>query len=105
MKTVTLSTRLSTTEADRIDRLAAELGLDRSSLLKQLVRRGYHDLQTAHVLDDYRRGLLTLSRAAELAGIGVRDILARLPQESVELNYDLPELQRDLDNLPDASCR
>lgn len=102
MKTVTLSTRLSSDEAERIDELAAELGLDRGALLKQLIRTGYRDIQMAHALAGYRRGLLTLSRAAELAGVGVRDILLRLPAESIELNYDLQELRKDLEGLADA---
>jgi len=102
MKTVTLSTRLNSDEAERIDALATELGLERGALLKQLIRTGYRDIQMAHALDGYRRGVLTLSRAAELAGVGVRDILLRLPDESMELNYDLHELRRDLEGLADA---
>lgn len=96
MGTVTLSTRLTSDETQKIDDLASDLGLDRSALLKQLIRKGYMEFQTRRVLDHYRRGSITLSRAAEIAGLSLRDILLRLPEESVELNYDLKELQRDL---------
>ena len=99
MSTVTLSTRLAKTEAEKIDKLAATLGLDRGALLKQLIRKGYKDIQTERALDAYRRGTISLSRAAEIAELPLRDILLRLPEESIELNYDLRELQRDMEEI------
>jgi predicted HTH domain antitoxin len=99
MSTVTLSTRLAKSEAEKIDALAAALGLDRGALLKQLIRKGYRDIQTERALDAYRRGTISLSRAAEIADLPLRDILLRLPEESIELNYDLKELQRDLEEI------
>jgi predicted HTH domain antitoxin len=68
-------------------------------LLKQLIRKGYRDLQVGIALDAYRKGTITLSRAAEMAELSFRDMLLRLPEESVELNYDVTELNRDLEDL------
>lgn len=99
METITLSTRLASDEAKKIDALAADLGLDRGALLKQLIRKGLKDIQTERALDAYRRGTITLSRAAELAELSLRDILLRLPEETIELNYDVRELQRDLEDI------
>jgi predicted HTH domain antitoxin len=99
MGTITLSARLASDEARKIDELAADLGLDRGALLKQLIRKGLKDIQTARALDAYRRGTITLSRAAEIAELSLRDILLRLPEESIELNYDVRELQRDMENF------
>ena len=96
METIILSTRLASDEAKKIDELAADLGLDRGALLKQLIRKGLKDIQTERAFDAYRRGIITLSRAAELAELSLRDILLRLPEEAIELNYDARELQRDL---------
>lgn len=97
MATVTLSTRLAKEEARKIDELAANLGLDRGAVLKQLIRKGLKEIQTERALDGYRRGTITLSKAAEIAELTLRDILLRLPEESVELNYDVRELRRDLE--------
>ena len=97
MATVTLSTRLDKEEARKIDLLAANLGLDRGAVLKQLIRKGLKEIQIETALDAYRRGTITLSRAAEIAELTLRDILLRLPEESVELNYDVEELRRDLE--------
>jgi len=97
MATVTLSTRLDEEEACKIDELASNLGLDRGALLKQLIRKGLREVQTERALDAYRRGTITLSRAAEIADLTLRDMLLRLPEESLELNYDVRELARDLE--------
>jgi predicted HTH domain antitoxin len=99
MGTITLSTRLDKNEAGKIDKLASDLGLDRGALLKQLIRKGLKDIQTARALDAYRRGTITLSRAAEIAELTLRDILLLLPEESIELNYDVREFQRDMENI------
>lgn len=99
MRTITLSARLAEDEARKIDELAADLGLDRGALLKQLIRKGLKDIQTERALDAYRRGTITLSRAAEIAEVSLRDILLLLPEESIELNYDVRELQRDMENI------
>jgi len=97
MGTITLSARLEKGEAEKIDALAGELGLDRGSLLKQLIRKGYTDVQTERALRAYRQGTITLSRAAETAGLSLRDMLLRLPEEGIDLNYDTRELERDVE--------
>jgi len=97
MGSVTLSTRLTSKEAREIDRLATELGLDRGALLKQIIRKGYNELQIKMALEQYQLGTVTLSRAAEMSGLDLREILLRLPDKAVELNYDLKELRRDLE--------
>ena len=101
-QTRTLSTRLDGEEAQRIDELAREVGTDRATLLKQLIRRGYAELQCERALEGYRRGHLSLSRAAELAGIRTRDLLSQLPDSGTELNYDLAELETDLNRKTDG---
>ena len=97
MATVTLSTRLTDKEACKIDELASSLGLDRGALLKQLIRKGLKETQTERALDAYRHGTISLSRAAEIADLSLRDMLLRLPEQSLELNYDVGELRRDLE--------
>jgi predicted HTH domain antitoxin len=60
-----------------------------------MTQKDVKDNQTEKALDAYRQGTITLSRAAEIAELSLRDILLRLPEESIELNYDLRELHRD----------
>ena len=96
MKTVTISTRLTSKEAKEIESFAKMEGLDRSSLLKQLIRYGFSQVRFERACEAYRGGEVTLSRAAELAGVSYRELLARMPEAGLELNFDVEELKRDL---------
>ncbi|MEI8241788.1 MAG: UPF0175 family protein [bacterium] len=96
MPTVTLSMRLPRQEAGRLAQLAIDLDMERSSFLKRALKRGAADLMFEHACQAYRNGDVTLSRAAEMAGLPLRDLLQRLHEAGLELNYDGSELQKDL---------
>ncbi len=96
MKTVTLSMRLPRSEVEGLVHAAAQSGLDRSAFLKHALRRGARDLMLEQAADAYRCGAATLSRAAEMAGLGLRDFLARMRGIGLEMNYSPEDLTRDL---------
>ena len=96
MQTVTLSLRMQKDEAGRLGRLARDLDMERSTFLKRALKRGAEDLRFEHACRAYRKRNATLSRAAELAGIGLRDMLVRMRDAGLELNYGTEELQEDL---------
>ena len=96
MKTMTLSFRMEVDEVKSLDRAAARDGVDRASFLKRLLRRGYADYQYETACAAYRRGDVTLSRAAEMAGISLYEMITRLPQEGMELNLTAEDLRREL---------
>ena len=97
MQTVTVSVRLPRDEAEQLQELAAQVGLERSTLLKQALRRGSAQVLFEHACEAYRRQEVTLSRAGELAGITLREFLLRLPEADLELNYGVSDLTRDLE--------
>lgn len=96
MKTVTLSFRVDEPEAQTLERAAKAFGTDRSALLKILLRRGFSLFLFERACDAYRRGEVSLSRAAEMADISYRDMLLRMAGAGVELNYDASALEHDL---------
>ena len=96
MQTVTISMRLPKQEAGNLEKLARDLNMERSSFLKRALKRGAEDLMFEHASQAYRKGQASLSRAAEMAGLGVRDMILRLRDANLELNYDVAELQKDL---------
>ena len=96
MQTVTISVRVSKTEADRWRQLAHDAGMDRATLFKQALRTGCGCALFDRACAAYRRGEVTLSRAAELAGLSLREMLLRMPQADLELQYDARDLERDL---------
>lgn len=96
MKTTTLSTRLPPEEVRSLDELARQRGLDRSSMVKALLRRGLRETQIETAFEAFAKEEVTLSRAAEMAGLSVRDFVARMDEHRVLLHYDVDDLEEDL---------
>jgi len=99
MKTVTLSTRLNQEEAQEIESYAAGEGIDRSTLLKQLIRKGFTQMRFQAACGAYRKGSVSLSRAAEIARISLHEMILRLPEGQLELNYGTSDLADDLKTI------
>lgn len=100
MQTMTISIRIPKAEAGRMDRLARRLGMERPNFLKQALKRGAADLVFDSACQLYRNGSATLSRAAEMAGLPLRDMMLRMQDADLELNYDVSDLRKDLHPCP-----
>jgi predicted HTH domain antitoxin len=96
MKSKILSTRVKEKIADEIKEVSKERGVDRSYLVKQLIIRGLKDLKIQEALKEYNLGKISLSKASEKAGLSVKDFLALIPENKVELNYNVWDLKDDL---------
>ncbi len=96
MQTVTISVRVPKTEADRWGQLARDVGMDRTTLFKQALRTGCATAFFERACASYRRGDITLARAAELSGLSLREMLLRLPQAGLEIHYGVNDLEKDL---------
>ena len=101
MHTTTVSTRLDEQEARQLASLAQAADLDRATFLKRMLRRGICEFRMEQACVAYRRGDITLSRAAELAGVSLYELLRRLPELSLTLNYDLAALETDIQQVAD----
>ena len=95
MRTMTVSTRLDEPEAKQLAALAQAADLDRATFLKQMLRRGICEFRMEQACRAYRRGEVTLSRAAEIAGVNLYEVLRHLEAESLTLNYTVGELEAD----------
>lgn len=96
MTTTTISMRLPKSEVGRIEKLARELGTGRPTFLKRALQRGAADLMFERACQAYRDGEATLSRAAEIAQLTVRDMLLKMKSADLELNYGVDDLSKDL---------
>jgi predicted HTH domain antitoxin len=96
MRTATISMRLPSDEIARLEELAQELGIERPTLLKRALRKGAEGLMFERACHAYRVGEATLSKAAAIAGLSLRDMILRLRDEELELSYGVEELERDL---------
>lgn len=99
MKTVTISVRMEEGEAKNLDRCARECGLERSALLKQMLRKGYLEYQFERACAAYRRREISLSRAAEIAGVNIREFILRMPDGDLDMSYSARDLDSDLEGF------
>ena len=96
MSTVTISMRLPKAEASRLEQFARDTGMERPTFLKRALKRGAQDLVFEQACRAYRHGEATLSRAAEIAGLSLRDMILRMHGAGLELNYGVEDLEKDL---------
>ncbi len=96
MQTATISMRLPQSQVAKLEKLARELGTERPTLLKRALLRGAEGLMFERACQAYRAGEATLSRAAELAELPLRDMMLRLKEADLELSYGVEDLQKDL---------
>lgn len=96
MATVTISVRLSRADAARLEQASRDIGIERATFLKWALKRGAEGLMLDRACDAYRRGQATLSRAAEMAGLSLRDMILRLRDQDLELSYGVDDLELDL---------
>ena len=99
MKTAALSVRMDASEARQVDACAKQSGLDRSALLKQLIRTGLKQHRMDQAVQAYCAQEISLSRAAEIAGVCTRDFLSRMGTNGIELNYGVEEFNADLQGM------
>ena len=97
MKTATLSMRVTKPEIYRLEKMAEDVGLDRASFMKQAFRRGCADILFERACMAYRHGEISLSRAAEMTQLSLREMHLRLAQESTVLNYGVEDLLKDIE--------
>ena len=57
------------------------------------------ELMLLVALELYREGRVSLGKAAELAGLSLREFLYELRSRRVPLNYDLDEFEEDMETV------
>ena len=96
MGIVDISVRLPREMVREIDRLSREEGIDRDELVRSLLADALREYRIRRALEMYRRGEISLWKAAELAGITYREALEELKRRDIPLRYGREELEADL---------
>lgn len=63
------------------------------------------ELRLLVALELYREGRVSLGKAAEIAGLSLREFLYELRTRRIPLNYDLEELEEDLQVINELLTR
>lgn len=72
-------------------------GTEKSTFLTELIDEGLHEWKMHKALSMYRDHRVTLWRAAEIAGVSLSELLAELPKQKIIFQYDMAELNEDME--------
>ena len=89
--------------ADDLDRLAAEEHLSRVDVARQILLEGVERRKQALALQLYAEGKVSQSRAAEMAGVSLWEMMDLIHQAEVKSSYSLREAVEDIRRVIQAS--
>ncbi|MFP3951676.1 MAG: UPF0175 family protein [Candidatus Bathyarchaeia archaeon] len=96
-KTVTVELPLSMLRG--VERLAKEDGVAPSELIRRLLDSALREKWKEEALEAYRRGTVTLWRAAEMADISLREMMDLAGDAKIPIPYTLENLRHDIESV------
>jgi len=92
-----VTTRLPKELVDEIERMAEKERADRSEVIRRLLDEALRQKKIEGALSLYREGRATLWKAAEIAGLSLREIMELVKKNKIPVAYSVEDLDRDLD--------
>jgi len=98
-KTQAVTTRLGDELLEEIEEIAREESVDRSSAIQKLLKIGLREYRMEKTLNLYRDGKVTLWKAAEIAGVSLREMMDAIKARDIPYQYDFEALGEYVDEL------
>lgn len=92
-----VTTRLPHSMLKEVERLAEREKVDRSELIRRLLDFALEQRRIEEALEAYREGRVTLWRAAEMAGVSLREMMELAGVKRISVPYTLDDLKRDVE--------
>ena len=93
----TVTTRVDDNIAKGIDFLAKKEKLDRSAITRRLLARALVEEELDYALELYKKGEITIGKAAEIAGKDIREMMIIASKRDITFQYSLKSLRQDID--------
>ena len=84
---------------NKIDQLSKENMEDRSTIIRKLLMLGYISLIRKNAFEKYKRGELTISGAAKMAGLTIWEMERYMVEQGFKSDYSLDDLKKELEKL------
>lgn len=94
-----ISARLPKERVRLVEEIAKEEKVDKSTILERALDHYTREWKLMKAVELYRDGRVTLSRASEIAGVSVWEMIDVLAQKKVTLQYSVEDLKEDLKAL------
>ena len=102
-KTKFLGARIEKEVYDMIDEVAKEENLDKTSTLKILVKEGWKGLKLKKVLNQYEKGLISVDKAAKIAGITINEMMKEISLHGIKSEETIEEYKKGVKILIKSS--
>ncbi len=71
-----------------------------SDAVKVIGRKNFNrEVRLLTAMELYREGKVSLGKAAEIAGLSIREFLYELRKRDIQINYDLEEFKKDTEMI------
>lgn len=102
-KTKFLGARIEKEVYDMIDEVSKEENLDKTSTLKILVKEGWKGLKLKKVLNQYEKGLISVDKAAKIAGITINEMMKGIALHGIKSEETIEEYKKGVKILIKSS--
>jgi len=99
MSSRAVTARLRKELLKEIEEVAKEESVDRSSAIQRLLKIGLKEYKMEKALNLYRDGKVTLWKAAELAGVSLREMMEAIKARDIPYQFDLEALEEYVKEL------
>jgi predicted HTH domain antitoxin len=80
-----------------VERLAKKLKVDRSELIRRLLDFALQQKRIEEAVRAYQEGKVTLWKAAEMAGLSLREMMELARARKIAVSYTIDDLRRDIE--------
>jgi len=94
---VQIATRIDRELLAQIKQIEKEMRAGRAEVIRQLLDEGVKQYRLRRALALLREGKVTVSRAAEMAGVSVWDIVEFMRSKKIPIPYGAEELRKSLE--------
>jgi predicted HTH domain antitoxin len=92
----TVTARLPDEMIKKLELIAEEEHIDRSEMIRRALDIGIQQFLLERALKAYRARKVSLWKAASMAGLPLRAMMAEADKASIPISYDEEDLERDL---------
>ena len=96
---ITISARIDKELAEEIEKIVKEKGIDRSTVIRELLYVGLKEYKLRKALEPVRERKVTVWKAAEIAGLTYREMLEKLKEHNVPFPITEEELAREIEEI------
>ena len=99
MKLDLISARIDKESLDYVDKITKQVHLDRSTIMRQLLRKGIEEDRKERAVDLYSKGKLSIEKASKFAGVYIGEFFDLLKKRGVNIKLTVEDYEKGLRNL------